>query len=70
MALLRALTSIAHTPKTTVGCLSEGESCPGEPGRLSFSKFKNRDVEGDFGGGMAILGKRLLLMIDYTQDEG
>lgn len=57
MALLRALTSIAHTPKTTVGCLSEGETGAEEPGRfsLSLSKLRIREVEGDLGGGIAIL---------------
>jgi len=62
IALLRALTSIAHTPKTTVGCFSEGEGRPGELARcLSRSKLRNREVEGDLGGGIAILLSCLLL---------
>jgi hypothetical protein len=56
MALLLALTSMAHTPKTTVGCFSEGEGRPGEEARcLSLSELRNREVEGDLGGGIAIL---------------
>lgn len=58
MALLRALTSMAHTPRTTVGCLSEGDKGAGEPGRrsLSRSKLMNLEDEGDLGGGIAIVG--------------
>jgi hypothetical protein len=47
---------MAHTPRTTVGCLSEGEGRPGELARcLSLSKLRNREVEGDLGGGIAIV---------------
>ena len=60
MALLRALTSMAHTPRTTVGCLSDGEDGPDELGRLSLSrsKLRKREVEGDLGGGIAISSRR------------
>jgi len=56
MALLLALTSMAHTPRTTVGCFREGEGRPGDDARcLSRSKLRIREVEGDLGGGIAIL---------------
>ena len=57
MALLRALTSIAQTPRTTVGLLAPaaGMGAKGEGGRLSVSRIL--DVEGLLGGGIDMMQK-------------
>ena len=61
IALLRALTSIAHTPSTTTGPLAVavvGDMDTGEPGRRSgavadrFVDAAGRDLVGDQGGGI------------------